>query len=530
MSTIINKIATEIEQQFKQGGHPSTWDNKLIKVFLYDMEDKLSDVFKQDRKKAIACGVLDSKQDWLPMNVTTFQRIFKTFETKKPNSTTLNALCIYLGYENTEDFQLKNDAIEAPQIYKPAHTNLPKQPSYFKGREENIREIHQKLIDDKFSENVILASGVGGIGKTTLIHEYINRSICQNYFKQIIYISVNKNLENAFIQTIAFALKIDLTIYPKQAEQLLVITQELRKIKGNNLIVIDNINEHDKDDLIGMKPIFEQINWSFLITTRTAPDDFFTITISELPIEEAAQIFAYHYLPAKIPTTAAINDLVENDQPTIEILIEHIHRHTLLIELLGKVGLKRGLKISMLLEFLKGQDKKYKGIGFQKDQLQKVIPTGEHAKSAQLESKATIHQYVLSLFEPELLQENEKTMVRFFSVLPSEDFLIEDLKMLWQVEEHKAIEFEDRLDDLQQSGWFSVKHHEHSEEYIQNLSYKMHPLVQEVVYEKLTPNIDNVRPLVQTITQILSTSLKHPQKIQNYAKSVIDKLNFLYSR
>ena len=527
MSGIINKIATEIEIQFGHG-HPSTWNSQVIKALLYDMEDKLSDILKEDSKKAISCGLFDTTHGWKPMNVTTFQRIFKTFETQNPKPTTLNAFCIYLGYQNMADFQLKNDIVEAPQVYKSTFVHLPKRPPYFKGREENITEIHQKLTDDKFPENITLVTGVGGIGKTTLAHEYINRSICQSHFKQIIYISVNKNLESAFIQTIALALNIDLTIYPKQEQQVLLIIQELRSAKGNNLIVIDNINEHDKDDLVRMKFIFEQTNWRFLITTRTTPDDFFAITITELPIEEAAQIFAYHYLPTKIPTTTSINDLVKNEWSIIETLIEHIHRHTLLIELLGKVGLKRGLRISMLLELLKKQDERYKGIGFQKDQLQRVVPIGEHAKSAHLQSKATIHQYILSLFEPELLEENGKTMVRFFSVLPSEDLPIQDLKTLWQVEENKAIEFEDKLDDLQQSGWFSVKYQAHSEAYIQNLSYKMHPLVQDVVYEKLTPDIDNIRPLVRTITQVLSTPLKHPQKFQSYAKSVIDKLQFLH--
>ncbi len=529
MSELIDKIASEIEVQFGKG-HPSTWGGQLIKALLYDMEDKLSDIFKNNPKKAIACGVFDVEHGWTPINLTTFQRIFITKTTKTPKPITLNAFCIYLGYENIEDFQLKQNVIKKPKTIKSVYFNFPKRPPYFKGREESITTIHENLIDDKFPESIILISGVGGIGKTTLVHEYMNRSICQSHFKHIIYSSVNKNLENAFIRDVALFFDIDLKIYPKHEEQIQVIIQTLKKTKGNNLIVIDNINEHDRADLERMKSIFEQTGWCFLVTTRTTPDIFFSVQLEELPISEAAQIFAYHYLPSKIPSVEAINKLIEKEQEGIKALLIHVYKHTLLIELLGKVGLKRGLKIPKLLEFLKKEDEKYKGIGFQKDGLQKTISIGEHAKSRHLQSRATIHHYILSLFEPEKLNESGQTMVRFFSVLPSEDLPIEDLKILWQVSKEEEIQFEDRLDDLQQSGWFGVKYHQHDEVTIQNLSYKMHPLVQDVVYEKLTPNINNIRPLVKTITQVLSTPLKHPHKYQGYAKSVIDKLNFLHFR
>ncbi|WP_315823906.1 hypothetical protein [Paraflavitalea speifideaquila] len=120
-------------------------------------------------------------------------------------------------------------------------------------------------------------------------------------------------------------------------------------------------------------------------------------------------------------------------------------------------------------------------------------------------------------------------MLRFFSVLPSSDIPIGDLKVLWRVPEEGANVFEDRLDEIKQIGWIQGKQQiEPVELRWQNLAYKMHPLVKEVVYKKLKPDISTCRPLVLTVTEILSGALRNPQAYQGYAESIIDKLDLLH--
>ncbi len=55
----------------------------------------------------------------------------------------------------------------------------------------------------------------------------------------------------------------------------------------------------------------------------------------------------------------------------------------------------------------------------------------------------------------------------------------------------------------------------------------MHPLIQEVVYVKLPPDIVNVRPLIKAITQILSKPVNQPIEFTEYAKSIIHKFTFI---
>jgi hypothetical protein len=403
-----------------------------------------------------------------------------------------------------------NSLQQAGKTNQPAtlHYNIPLRPNYFIGRNKKLKDIHQMLSGKKQRKKILLVSGIGGMGKTTLVQEYLYQPVCRDYFRRIIVVSVNKNLETAFVQAAAEALHLDIKSFPKPADQLQIVKENLVKCDGNNLFVIDNINESDKDDLVKMRDHFNATGWLFLITTRTVPDQFTVLRVDELEITEAVELFRHYYI-TDAGETAGIKNL-----------LEHIHRHTLLTELLAKTGKKKGLSVDRLLDALKAQDTKHRD-------LQRTIDTGLHGKTAYKLSTDTLHHYVLSLFDPEYLDENGKTMLRFFSILPPDDMVIGDLKILWRVIKDEENAFEDRLDELQQSGWLSGKHKEQQGQVAQNISFKMHPLVQEVVYEKLSPNIQNVKPLVLTINDILKKPSSHPKTFQAFAKSVIDKLNYL---
>ncbi len=394
--------------------------------------------------------------------------------------------------------------------------NVPARPSYFVGRAEKLAEIHQKMTQTDNRQNIFLVSGVGGMGKTTLVQEYVNTSHCQLHFQRMVYVSVQDNLESAFIHTVASAFEIDMREYPKNEDQKRVITYALKECKGNNLVYIDNAN--NKDQLEQCAELFKGSGWKFLITTRTQPDKFrlATIDVNELLMPEAASLFLHYYAP------------LAADQNELTGLLNHIHRHTLLTELLAKVGIKKGLTVLRLSEILKEQDRLLKAMN--NDKIKSKIDIGEHATATGMLEYDTLHHYILSLFEPEKLNDEHITMVRFFSVLPSDDISIAHLKILWRVSEPVENTFDDNLDYLKQWGWLSGKHKQQTDHRTQTLTYKMHPLVQEVVYDKLTPDINNCEPLVITISEMLTSNDAQSFVFQPYAKSVIDKLNLLNDR
>jgi hypothetical protein len=419
--------------------------------------------------------------------------------------------------------------------------NLPVKPGFFIGRKEKLKELHKSLTDPSVRKNILLASGIGGMGKTTLIQEYLHQDNCQAYFNSIAAITVDKNLQSAFIAGMAAALGLSGPSFPLlQHEQLRVVLQEMRKQEGDKLLVIDNINEYDFDDLVNMRGHLENSGWKILIGTRTVPDGFDYIKVNELDMKEASLLFAHFYAPDQVDTNnnKALWDYIKTAdiQQEIEQVLDHIVRHTLLTELLAKAGKKRGLAVPALFSFLQEQD-------FRHPELQTLVEIGHHADSKTEAQQKTrkIHSYLSSIFETDYLlektgnqardAENEAkvTMLRFFSVLPSEDIPIDHLKKLWRVEKGEDLEFETRLDELKQIGWIQGKQRTIADESLSlNLYYKMHPLVQQVVFEKLKPDKDNIRPLIKSITDILGRALTYPQVFQRYAKSVIDKLNLLH--
>jgi hypothetical protein len=316
----------------------------------------------------------------------------------------------------------------------------------------------------------------------------------------------------------------------------------MKRCTGNNLCVIDNINHSDFEALKHMKAVFERTGWKFLITSRAVPDDFEALDVDELDLEDAEMLFCFHYFDdekvlsgSSTERCVRLRDKLESTgiKKDLDALLIHILRHTLLTELLAKAGNKKRLSPAQLKARLIEQDYSHRD-------LQRTISTGRHGKSTHRLNTQTLHNYLLDLFETDYLVTktgNDKddgehaakaTMLRFFSVLPSTDIPIVDLKRLWRVEFGDENSFEDRLDELKQIGWISGKQaFIPAKALLQDQAYKMHPLVQDVVYKKLRPDIDNCRPLVKTVSEIMKHALPEPQAYQNYAKSIRVKLKLL---
>lgn len=469
-----------------------------------------------------------------------------------PSSGVLKRLCSYIyeydavdmnawhrfindpEYQPKEGFEeeMEADAIEGKiskdnaLVTANGFSARPTRPLYFRGREKNLLEIHHYFTNPKERDPILLLNGTGGMGKTTLMQEYLYQDFCVDFFDRLIYIAVNQNVKSAFISDCAIALGIDLTQTVIQEEQLIFVKSKLKACEGNKLLVIDNINEADRDELVEMSKHFREIGWKVLITTRTSPDGFKKVNVAELKKKDARLLFVRHFEAAD-SWEEAMGVLKGNKklEKQVNKLIKHAHRHTLLLELLAKTGFKKGFTVKDLLKRLKAADYKHA-------ELQRKVMIGAHADNTfkKRSQTSTVHQYISDLFLPEFWKdEGDKTMLRFFSVLPPKDIPINDLKLLWCVTKDDANEFEDRLDGLQQYGWLIDKHG-YQQKQAQHIAYKMHPLIQEVVYEKLLPNEENCRPLITSITDIISNPMEQPYAYQSYAQSVIDKLTFLHNR
>lgn len=418
------------------------------------------------------------------------------------------------------------------------HKNLPAAPEYFWGRKPLLWKIHRRLADKTAANNVLLLCSMGGMGKTTLLHKYLNLGVCKATFNYIVYISVHKNLESAFIQGMGTALGIDTTMLFTKERPLDAIIQAMQQVDGQNLVAIDNINECDYEDLIKLYKELRKCGWKVLITTRTKPDNIPCEEVPELAMEDALLLFMYFYLPQKEKRDdkhlQAYLRNHERKQDFIDLL-NHIDRHTLFTELLAKTGNKGGISPGELLEHLKAEDIKAA-------KLDRTIYIGTHPDHTQNEhKKATLHQYMLSIFDTHYL-EKETTdahkaadnkaqiiMLHFFSVLPAVEIPVAHLQVLWRVKEDNSNEFRDRLDHLMQTGWIKEEQSYKKNEW--SLTYKMHHLIQEVVFDKLKPTTRTCAPLVTTMTEMMVESRKEMQAdhlvYQDYFAIVMKKFKDL---
>jgi len=434
---------------------------------------------------------------------------------------------------STAPNNLKQEIIRAEVMLR---HEMPAPPVYFVGREEQLADCHHLLTGTGPVPRVLLLHGIGGMGKTTLMQHYLYRDQCEHYFNRIVYMVIDHDLTSAYIDTAAKVTKCvhEVNGLTTVEAQLKMVTAALSEIKDKNLFVIDNVNESDFDQLRSLKSYFERTGWRFLITTRTAPDGFLIRDVTELEMADAMLLFACHWWPELVipgdspATNTVLNEKIvaTNLATDLQILLDHIFRHTLLTELLAKAGRKKGLTVKQLYEKLLKED-------FRHQDLNRKIDPGAHPIPQTQINETTLHQYMLGLFDTDYLltpdnQEHraKAIMLLFFSVLPATDIPTADLVMLWDVPETEIIDFENRLDDLRQIGWLQAKYAYTDDPGRHQTDYKMHKLVQEVVKEKLKPTLKDCLPLVETLSRIVLTRGKKAQKYQVYAESIMKRFGF----
>ncbi len=134
------------------------------------------------------------------------------------------------------------------------------------------------------------------------------------------------------------------------------------------------------------------------------------------------------------------------------------------------------------------------------------------------EKQTRLQDYLLTLYEPECLDDQWQATLRYFTLLPAADIPLPHLKPLFAIPPEQENEFEDHLDVLYEKGWLERKEALPA----QNLpaSYKMHPLMAELIAAKLKPDSAYCAGLVGTLSQLLRAHLTIAWDFLAYAENV----------
>ncbi len=369
------------------------------------------------------------------------------------------------------------------------------------GRDEDLEEL-KKLLEE--NSTVLVINGMGGIGKSTIAQKYVQ--VNQNKYDHIAYIEVPTEFESkksesdeftllsTLTDTLAAGLDIQFDAKTPLENKFSTIMLMLQNIDGNNLLVIDNTSSilYKYANELPSPP-----NWKILTTSREQIGDFTLKDLSVLQPEPARQLFYKHYK-------------LEKDDTILDYVFEKIGWHTLTIELLSKTCSARGIKLKELKELIDKEGLDFKIKAKVATPHGKTNPEGEY-----------LFEHLLATFVIDL-NEGCKTLLTYFSILPSVPIPYSDLIELFGINKENDTEFFENLNQLEKYGWLIKNNTENT--------FRCHQVIQEVTRKKLLPDENNCETLIVSLTELLRVDADKDNPINKfkwiiYGRTLLHYLN-----
>jgi len=435
------EYATLIQCKYKE----NLTTPKLKETLKKELEDELKMTFD---KKAVWFNELGKFKHFILASTFYHDTELQNFalNLKDTNGKKYPVTISYLGREEIIKLICKHENVMIKYFRNvfeqllPQHKNINIVPKFdyvnIIGRTQEFNKIQANLIN----KSLLLSTGIGGIGKTTIALALVNNVFYTDSYEKIAWVTVKQDFIQDFVSQLSglFAPNFDYNQDFINAFSLLIKLLRKNKIDNkNNLLIIDNWNNYNEIEHFYQELIDSQ--WKILITSRANFDFHNFIEIEHLSQEEAISLFKRYY-----PDIDDENALIE--------LLDIIEYHTLLIELISKVGYKRGKSISEILKIIKERS-------FAANELQRNIPIGLHSEFSDKGKEARILEYMKSIFEFDILSEYEQRILMYLAILPPQTEL-KTLKELFSIEndEEIEIEFEEDLDGLHKKGWINIKY------------------------------------------------------------------------
>ncbi|MEL6719137.1 MAG: tetratricopeptide repeat protein, partial [Bacteroidota bacterium] len=343
------------------------------------------------------------------------------------------------------------------------------------GRAEELEKLLTLLKDSK---SLVLVSGLGGIGKTTLVNYYLSRY--QAAYKHIGWVSCTGDFKNDVLASLdnedALGKDESSDLEARFQNKLL----QLQKLSGNNLLVIDNINTPaEAQEVLQYKDRFPN-NFQLLMTARVALQGYPTHQIGVLEEADAIDLFKKHYTFKK-----------GDSEDQLQTLLKHIGRHTLVIEMLAK-----GMAMSGRMNLARMSERiREKGLQSIKVEASTQRAGGQNKR---------LNEFVAEVLDLSFQDINEENwlLLQQLVVLPPVahefDLLIH---LLGCDEEEAQDQLDAQLSRLQKRGLL-----EYQAENIQ-----LHPVLREVVLEKSNLEYEHLAIIVERLDEILYYDNNNPK-------------------
>ena len=323
---------------------------------------------------------------------------------------------------------------------------------FFVGRSNEYGELSARLE----AERLIFLCGIGGIGKSELAKQYAIRN--KQKYDNILYLPYTGDFEETICQdhvTVATVERVDDESNHHFCWRKLHAIK--RCLRGNSLIIIDNLNSRLED-------IEDQSVWEFLlsfpceiIVTTRAEQTQNMLRIREFEDRTSLKSIYWHYCPYEA-----------EKEPFVDEIIQRLNCHTLLTELIAKqtrAAMHTPQEMLALLESngIRGFDKET--VGIRKDNHLSRETVFHHARTLFAMSSMT-HGQQLTMTKAVFMPESGVT---------AQDFL-----------NYHAIETKDDINWLVDNGWLYLSADN-------SFTLSVHPIIAEIALENAKANQELLR-------------------------------------
>lgn len=214
----------------------------------------------------------------LPMRATSSKEVTKEIFVK-----TIKYLC-QLAREPERANERASRVNSDKKVHFTDSFKVPVNRSALIGRSNELKELDERLANNR----VVVLTGLGGIGKTALILNYVSQIQDTNRFKSVQFITYQNSLKQTIVQGIDLSGISPKITDEKREEQ---IFRFIKNQTNDTLIVIDNMvtSPYSGED----RETFDEITSGrcrFVFLTRAHDEDIKTLEFPILPLSEKKQL------------------------------------------------------------------------------------------------------------------------------------------------------------------------------------------------------------------------------------------------
>jgi len=346
-----------------------------------------------------------------------------------------------------------------PELAKNLNNNItPKQLSIksvnrsegFIGRETELKSIDEKLKLTK----ALFVSGIAGIGKSSIANQYLLKKESEYSYYGLF----------EGISSFTSDLKHTLSLSSESENDLFkeAITK-LRTLKGNKLLIIDDISNIDEQFLtINLLLSLKDYGFNILFTSRETTNNIEHIELDIMDIDDAKNLF---------------NSIYKVEDKLLDEILGYLDNHTFFIE---KTARTLKSKSSLTPEDIKG-----------------YFLNGRFAK-VKMSRKESFEKFLDKLFTIDDLDDEEVLTLKQITIFPSAFISISDLALILQKKDDA--DFEDLLNYLSDKGWLS-KYKDNN-----NQGYKLHQINKEYLFAFHKPSSTDLETPIKVHLYILRGS------------------------